>query len=328
MRIFIPQLPHAFDLPKAGAPFAAVVWGMAQFTITRKTWKETLAQSEGQPLLLPVAHDALTAKLIERAGFRAYQVGGFAVDGARYGFPDIDLTRYGEKHGAVREISGASSLPALVDTDDGYGDVKNVTHTIRGYEAMGVAAVFIEDQVSPKKCGHMADKSVVSRKLMEEKLRAAAAARDNPEALFILARTDAIEPEGLSEALRRGERYLKAGGDGIYVEGPTTEKELEKIGREFKGQPLATSILENGGKTPFLPPQQFYEMGFTMLLYPTTLLFRIARAIERGLQDLIAGKPIPPGEAVDMDRFEQIVNLPDWKKIEQEFQGSDKPSGG
>lgn len=299
---------------------------MAQFTITRKTWRETLDQANG-PLLLPVAHDALTAILIERAGFRAYQIGGFAIDGAHYGFPDIDLTRYGEKHGAVREIMGASSLPVLVDMDDGYGDVKNVTHAIKGYEAMGAAAVFIEDQLAPKRCGHMAGKSVVPRKFMEEKIRAACAARGNPEALFILARTDAIEPEGLSEALHRGEHYLKAGADGIYVEGPTTEKELQKIGREFKGQPLATSILENGGKTPFLPPSQFYEMGFTMLLYPATVLFRVTRAIERGLQDLAAGKPIPAGEAVDMDRFEQIVNLPYWQRIEKEFQGNDKGGG-
>src|SRR5207237_2226268 len=123
---------------------------MAQQNGRRPTWKE-LVEREA-PLLLPAAHDPLTARLIEQAGFPAYQVGGFAVDGARYGYPDIDLMHFGEKSAAVRDILSVCGLPVLVDADDGYGDMKNVTRTVQCYEAMGVSAIFLEDQRPPKRC--------------------------------------------------------------------------------------------------------------------------------------------------------------------------------
>ena len=129
---------------------------MPDIKVERPSWRKLLKREK--LLQLPAAHDALTAKLIERAGFSAYQVGGFALDGARFAQPDIDLSRFGEKSNAVHEIIAASDLPVLVDADDGYGDVKNVTHTVRTYENMGVSAVFLEDQKPPKRCGHMAGK--------------------------------------------------------------------------------------------------------------------------------------------------------------------------
>jgi len=131
---------------------------------------------------------------------------------------------------------GATSLPIMVDGDDGYGDVKNVTYTVRGYEALGVQAIFIEDQLAPKKCGHMDNKKIVPVEVMVEKLKAAVAAKSGD--FFVLARTDALAPEGIDNALRRGEQYLKAGADGVYVEGPQTVEQLEAIGRAFKGMPL------------------------------------------------------------------------------------------
>src|SRR6476659_11370141 len=152
-----------------------------------KTWKELLAQE--QPLLLPCAHDALSARLIERAGFAAYSIGGFALVGSRYGIPDIGLAAFGEISAGIRDIMAATRLPVLVDGDTGYGDVKNVAHTIAGYEAMGASAIFIEDQVASKRCGHMAGKDVIPADVMEKKLRAAAAARDSRET-FLIARTD------------------------------------------------------------------------------------------------------------------------------------------
>ncbi len=124
-----------------------------------KTWKELLDQE--QPLLLPCAHDALSARLIERAGFTAYSIGGFALVGSRYGIPDIGLAAFGEISAGIRDIMAATRLPVLVDGDTGYGDVKNVAHTIEGYEAMGASAIFLEDQVAPKRCGHMAGKDVI-----------------------------------------------------------------------------------------------------------------------------------------------------------------------
>jgi 2-methylisocitrate lyase-like PEP mutase family enzyme len=282
----------------------------------RPQWKSLLERE--RPLILPAAHDALTAKIIERAGFPAYQIGGFALSGARHAFPDIDLTHFGDESAGARDIVEACSLPVLIDADDGYGDVKNVARTILGYEALGASAIFIEDQRGPKRCGHMSGKEVVPAEVMEGKVRAAVAARRHDHT-FILARTDAIEPLGLDEALRRAELYLKAGADGVYVEGPTTVEELDRIGRAFAGQPLATSILEGGGKTPWLPPHELYKLGFSMILYPTSILFRATRAIERAVLDLTEGRPMPSDDAVDFARFETIVDLAFWKDIETKY---------
>jgi methylisocitrate lyase len=292
-------------------------FAMQHISAERVSWKKVL--KEESPLLLPVAHDALTARLIEQAGFRALQVGGFAVAGARHGVPDVDLTHFAERHAAARNILAATSLPVMVDCDDGYGDAKNVTYTLRGYEALGVQAIFIEDQRAPKECGHMENKKVVPLEQMVAKIRAAVAAKVDD--FFILARTDALAPEGLDSALRRGERYLKAGADGIYVEGPQSPEQLETIGRTFRGNPLATSVLENGGKTPWLPPAVFAQMGYSMVLYPATLLFAATRALQRAAQTLRAGEPLDPDNAVDMKTFEKIVDLDYWQKVEKKFSG-------
>ncbi len=281
------------------------------------SWRQLLRRQKF--IQLPAAHDALTAKLIEQAGFKAYQVGGFAVDGGRFALPDIDLTRFAEKSQAVREIIAASELPVLVDADDGYGDVKNVTYTVRQYEAMGASAIFIEDQQAPKRCGHMAGKKVIPAPEMAAKIRAAVAARRSRDSLFVIARTDAIETDGLEEALRRGELYLKAGADGIYLEAPKSLKELARIGGEFKGVPNVANILEGGGETPWVAPEVLRAMGFSMILYPTTVLFRMTHAIERALQDLKAGRKMPQHEAVTMTQFEKIVELPSWAYVENRF---------
>ena len=283
----------------------------------RISWKKALKKEK--PLLMPVAHDGLTAKLLEQAGFAAIQVAGFAVSGARHGLPDLDLTQFYERFNAVKDIMAATGLPILVDADDGYGDVKNVTHTVRNYIALGIQGLFIEDQQAPKECGHMDNKKVVPVEQMVAKVKAAVVAREDRE-FFVLARTDALAPEGVDSAIRRAEKYLKAGADGVYVEGPTSVDELKKIGKAFKGEQLATSVLENGGKTPWLPPDEFAEMGFTMVLYPTTLLFRATYAIRRAAEDLRAGKPLDKERAVDMDEFEEVVELRHWQEIEKRFQ--------
>jgi methylisocitrate lyase len=163
----------------------------------------------------------------------------------------------------------------------------------------------------------MAGKEVVDSKTMVNKIRAAIAARRDQDELFILARTDAIEPEGVDAAIRRAELYLKAGADGIYFDGIQDRKQLRRIGKQFRGVPLATTILERGGKTPWTPPQEMLELGFNMVLYPTTLLFRQAKALQDGLHDLKAGRPLSPRVSVDMFEFEKIVDVAYWKLIEQ-----------
>jgi 2-methylisocitrate lyase-like PEP mutase family enzyme len=280
------------------------------------TWKDVLALE--RPLLLPCAHDALSARLIERAGFAAYSIGGYALVASRYGIPDIGLAAYGEISAGIRDIMAATRLPVLIDGDTGYGDVKNVTHTIQGYEAIGASAIFLEDQVAPKRCGHMAGKDVIATEQMVAKIKAAVAARRSND-FFIIARTDARAVHGLDEALRRGEQYLKAGADGLFIEAPQSVNELERIGSAFKGVPQIANMLEGGGQTPVLPPKELRAMGFAMAAYPTTLIFRVARTIERALDDIKAGKAITGNDGVNFAEFKDITGYDEWARIEDTY---------
>ena len=284
-------------------------------TATRPTWRALCARE--RPLILPVAHDALSARLIARAGFAAYSIGGFPLLGARHALPDIGLAGLGEMAAGVGDILAASPLPCLVDGDDGYGDVKNVTRTMRTYEAMGAAAIFIEDQVAPKRCGHMAGKDVIPAEAMERKLRAAAAARESPE-FFLIARTDARAGHGLDEALRRAERYLRAGADGVFVEAPQSLDELRRVGDAFRGVPQLANMLE-GGRTPLVPPDELAAMGFAMIGYPTSLLFRVARTVERALAAMKAGRLAELDDLAGFDEFKDIVGFAAWGEVEDRF---------
>jgi 2-methylisocitrate lyase-like PEP mutase family enzyme len=280
------------------------------------TWKELLAG--GEPLLLPCAHDALSARLIERAGFRAYSIGGYALVGARHALPDIGLVAYGEMSAGVRNIMAGSRLPVLIDGDDGYGDVKNVVHTVAGYEAMGASAIFIEDQRAPKRCGHMAGKSVIETEAMARKLRAAVAARRSTD-LFIIARTDARAVFGLDEALRRGEVYLNAGADGLFIEAPQSVEELARVGQSFQGVPQLANMLVGGGRTPILPPAELARLGFAMVAYPTSLIFAVAHAMEKTLAELREGRLASAEQTLSSERFKDITGLAHWGEIEQRF---------
>ena len=271
----------------------------------KPTWRQLLAGA--QPLLLPCAHDALSARLIERAGFCAYSVGGYALVGARHALPDIGLVAFGEMSAGIRDIMAATRLPVLIDCDDGYGDVKNVTRTVAAYEAIGVSAIFMEDQRAPKRCGHMAGKSVIAADAMAAKLRAAVAARRSTD-LFIIARTDARAVHGLDEALRRAEIYLKAGADGLFIEAPQSIEELARVGRTFQGVPQLANMIAGGGRTPVLPPDELSRLGFAMIAYPTSLIFCVARALEKALADLKNGRLATPDEAVDFETFRPELN--------------------
>ncbi len=279
-------------------------------------WKDLLKQE--QPLLLPCAYDALSARLIERAGFSAYAIGGYQVVGARYAIPDIGLAAFGEISAGIRDIMAATPLPVMVDCDTGYGDVKNVTHTIQGYENMGVSAIFMEDQIAPKRCGHMAGKDVIPAEQMVAKIKAAAGARRSKD-FFIVARTDARAVHGLDEALRRGEMYLEAGADGLFIEAPETVQELERVGSAFKGVPQLANMVEGGGQTPVLPPKELLALGFNMIAYPTTLIFNVARTVERALADIKAGKPSQSNDGVNFAEFKDITNYDKWARIDDEY---------
>ena len=283
---------------------------------SRQTWRSLLEREK--PLLLPGAYDALSARLIERAGFAAYVVGGYALVGSRYGIPDIGLAAFGEISAGIRDIMGATKLPILVDCDTGYGDVKNVTYTIQGYERMGVSAIFMEDQVAPKRCGHMAGKDVIPAAEMVNKIRAAAGARSSRD-FYIIARTDARAVHGLDDALRRGEMYLEAGADGLFIEAPQTVEELAKVGRTFQGVGQFANMVEGGGQTPVLPPDELQRLGFNMVAYPTTLIFRVARTVEKALAAMKAGKPADTSQLVDFAGFKDITGFADWTQVEESY---------
>ena len=268
------------------------------------------------PLMLPVAHDALSARMIERAGFTAASIGGFGVIGCRTGLPDLGLASFGEVSAAVRDIAGATSLPLIVDGDDGYGDVKNVTRTVRVYEEMRIAALVLEDQVSPKKCGHAAVlREIVPVKVAEAKLAAAIAARRNPD-FAIIARTDARSTEGLDAAIERGRRYAGQGADALFVEAPTSVAELEQIGRAFD-VPLVVNAAE-GGRTPVLTVKEYRQLGFSIILYPATLLLRMGGMFERTLGELRAGRFADEGALPAFSTLTGIMGMDEWMAIDRQ----------
>jgi len=281
---------------------------------TRPTFRE-LVRTE-RPLVLPGAHDALSALLIKQAGFKAYFIGGFPLVGARYGVPDIGLVALGEISAGVRDIMAASDLPVLVDVDNGYGDVKNVVYATQSYERMGAQAVFFEDQISPKRCGHIAGKALLTTAQMETRIRAAAENRLNPDT-FIIARTDAREVYNLDEALRRGERYARAGADGIFIEAPESIEELETIGRTLD-MPLMANMLE-GGRTPILKPTDLEELGFRMAVYGISLLMRATKAMRDCLDDIVGNDFKLMGTGIAFEDYKRIVGFHNWADIESRY---------
>jgi 2-methylisocitrate lyase-like PEP mutase family enzyme len=240
-----------------------------------------------RPLVSPLAHDALSARLIEHAGFKTYNIGGNAMLAARYALPDLGIAALGEMADGIRDIVGATKLPALVDGDDGYGDVKSVVHMVEMYEAMGVAGILLEDQLREgKQPGAATARGVVPLELFEHKLRAAIGARRDPD-FVIVGRTDSFGAIGLDEALRRGERFLRAGVDGVFLAGLKAVPDYEKVGAAFKDQWNAAAIFQ-GGSTPFLSPSELSAMGFSQVAYPNLLIGRVAKAVEQGLSRLNA----------------------------------------
>ena len=269
-----------------------------------------------RPLILPGAFDALSARLIKRAGFKAYFTGGFPTIGARWGLPDIGLVALGEISSAVTDIMAASDLPVMVDGDNGYGDVKNVVHVLHTYERLGVSAIMFEDQVAPKRCGHIAGKDVIPAAEMAAKIRAASQSKMNSDT-FILARTDARDVHGLDEAFRRAELYLKNGADGIFIESPHDVAELELIGKKFD-VPQMANMLE-GGRTPILTPKELADMGFEIAIYGISLLMHTVRTMQDLLGKLAQGDLSFIGKGVGFEEYKSIVGFEDWAAIENRY---------
>lgn len=284
-------------------------------TSSRKPGLKSLLGRDS-PLLLPCAHDALSARLIEQAGFDAFSIGGFGVISSRLGLPDVGLASFGEISSAVRDITAVTRLPALIDADDGYGDVKNVTRTVQVYEAMGVSGIVLEDQTNPKRCGHMAGKQVVSPDLAVRKLDAALAARSSSD-FMIVARTDARGVHGMDDALQRGERFIRSGVDALFIEAPQSVDELRLIGRSFS-VPLMANMAE-AGRTPILTPRELGAMGFAMIVYPATLFIRCIAVMQQALKHLRSGEMPPDKPNLSFEDIVGVLGIEDWHRVDDRF---------
>lgn len=236
-------------------------------------------------LVVPGGGSPLEIKLIDHAGFEAAYLSGYATAAARFGMPDIGLIAYAEIESVVLASRRVSALPLIVDCDTGYGDVANVRHTVQGIERLGAAAIQIEDQAWPKRCGHMDNKIVESRETALRKLRAALDARMDPDTV-IIARTDARGPHGLDDALERCHLFHDAGADVVFVDGPESLEELERIGRELPG-PLMANMSETG-KTPLLSAHELQQMGFAIALFPSSTVRLNIRIVSDFLNELKA----------------------------------------
>ena len=248
---------------------------------TRKELRQLLDARE--ILIAPGAFDALTAKLIEEAGFKAVYATGAGIANTQFCFSDIGLTTGTEILEQIRRIVGATERPVVADIDTGYGNFLNVIRTVKDFEKAGVAALQIEDQDFPKKCGHFAGKELIACEEMVGKIMAAVDVRRDPD-LIIIARTDARAVLGLEEAIDRGQRYIEAGADAVFVEAPESKAEMAKIAREIKA-PKVTNMVE-GGKTPLCTAQELESMGFSMVIYANSALRAAVLAIQQLLGHL------------------------------------------
>jgi carboxyvinyl-carboxyphosphonate phosphorylmutase len=273
----------------------------------------------GQMIVAPGAFDPLAARLVEEAGFPAVYMTGFGTSAALIGRPDVGLLTMTEMADNAARIAACVDIPVIADADTGYGNPLNVIRTVGAYEAAGVAGLHLEDQVAPKKCGHMEGKQVIPAQEMAAKIRAAVQARTQPE-FVIIARTDARAVEGLDAALERARMYLAAGADALFVEAVLSQAEAERVAAAFPGVPLLFNWAE-GGKTPAIPLARLREMGYRIVIFPISTLLAATAAMRRILREIAeAGTPaalLP--ELPSFGEFTDFIGLPEVREVEQRY---------
>lgn len=273
---------------------------------------------EQRPLVLGGVYDGLTARLADRAGFEVLFMGGFSVAATLLGEPDFGLLTQTEMADAARRVCRLTERPILVDADTGYGNALNVIRTVELYQSAGAAGMFLEDQVWPKRCGHMKGKRVVERDDWLGKLRAVVATRGSGD-LFLVARTDARAAISLDEAIERGKAARDLGADAVFVEAPESVAELERISREIEG-PKVANMVEHG-RTPLLSPAELHDLGFDLIVTPVAALLASARAIERTFSTLRSEGTMRGhlDELVPFDELNGLVGLEQQYELERRF---------
>jgi 2-methylisocitrate lyase-like PEP mutase family enzyme len=265
--------------------------------------------------LMPGCHDAMSARLVEEAGFELGFMSGFAVSAARLGMPDTGLISYGELVEQGQNICRAVSIPMIGDGDTGFGSAQNITRTVQGYARAGFAAIMLEDQVAPKRCGHTEGKAVVGRDEALVRIRAAVDARDAGADILIMARTDARATDGLDEAITRCRLFREIGADITFLEAPLDEEEMARYCREVEGPKMANLI--EGGRTPILPAPRLESIGYTIAVFPLTLLNVSIGAMRDALRALRSGVPAPG--AMDFEALKQAVGFPQYYAEEARY---------
>ena len=282
----------------------------------RQTIKQLLKRNK--LLVAPGCFDGLSARLVQEAGFEAAYLSGGAV-ARSMGIPDIGLVTMSESIERAVQVVSAINIPIIADADTGYGNAVNLVRSVREFERAGVAAIHIEDQITPKRCGHLDGKEVISLGEMELKLKAALAARSDPD-FCIIARTDARGVNGFDDAVTRANAFAQLGVDAIFLEAPQSEEELAEIPRRVPNIPLLVNVFK-GGKTPMLPMERLEKMGYRIAIYPSETQRAAIHAMRTALGTL---KRDGTTESIDAslttfkDR-DKVVGLDDWNKIEREF---------
>jgi 2,3-dimethylmalate lyase len=283
----------------------------------RARLRELLASDAG-PLIAPGAYDALSARLVEQAGFDVVYMTGFGTTASLIGRPDVGLLSGTEMIDNARRIVAAVDVPVIADADTGYGNAINVLRTVQTYEQAGVAGIHLEDQVLPKKCGHMSGKAVIAADEMVGKIRAAVEARRDPD-LVLIARTDAAAVHGLDDAIDRARAFADAGADVLFVEAPTSEDDIARVAGELRGvAPLVFNWAE-GGRTPPIPLARIAELGFALVLFPIGTLLAATAGIRRLLASLRDDGVPAVDDLPAFDDFTDLIGLPEIRELEARF---------
>ncbi len=269
----------------------------------------------------PGAYDALSAKIATQAGAECVYLTGFGAAGSTLGVPDIGLMSATEMADRVRALAAsAAPAPLIADGDNGHGGPLNAARLTRLYEQAGAACIQLEDQVFPKRCGHMENKQVIPITEAAAKIRAAVDAREAKD-FKIMARTDARSINGMRDALKRAEVFLTAGADILFVEAPRSEKELLKVAETFKGVPLVANMVEDG-KTPYLTAKELEEMGYKIAVFPVAALLAVTKRLQNVYGQLLAnGKLSDDEERVTFQRYNEVIGLPEMLAEAAELDG-------
>ena len=274
-----------------------------------------------KPLVIPGVYDALGAKITQKVGFEAMFQTGYGTSATLFGMPDYGFIGATETVDNARRICRAVSVPVIVDSDTGYGNALSVWKLVKELESAGAAGIFLEDQRWPKRCGHMQGKEVIPQEEYTEKLSAALDARESKD-FIIVARTDARATEGLDAAIERGKQNKKTGANAVFVEAPRSLEEMKKIGKEINA-PLVANMIE-GGATPLSSAETLNKMGFKIILYPLSVLYANTFATMNILKELKKSGNTAKykQKVVNFDQFNDLVELPKFRKMEKKFRFS------